>query len=274
MPTLVRNIHRGHAEAFVERLLETRKPATASNRYRGLQQFFNFLVDEGEIDQSPMERMKPLTVPEQPPPVLRETGFRALLAASSGRTFEDRRDTAIIRALIDTGARLSELTNLAYDRTDPDRSDASQLWVTRKGRRPRVLPVGVRPAQALDRYLRVRDRHALADLPWLWIGTKGAMTPSGIRQMIERRADQAGLAHVNPHRFRHTFAHQWLSSGGNEGDLMNLTGWKSRGMLQRYAAGSRSRWLKTRVALRSADGQPASARRYVAAWRIHTFGST
>jgi site-specific recombinase XerD len=134
MPTLVRNIHRGHAEAFVERLLETRKPATASNRHRGLQQFFNFLVGEGEIDQSPMERMKPLTVPEQPPPVLRETDYRALLAASSGRTFEDRRDTAIIRALIDTGARLSELTNLAYDRTDPDRSDvnldASQLWVT------------------------------------------------------------------------------------------------------------------------------------------------
>ncbi|MBA2632228.1 MAG: site-specific integrase, partial [Chloroflexi bacterium] len=46
----------------------------------------------------------------------------------------------------------------------------------------------------------------------------------------------AGMPKLHPHLFRHTFAHQWLSDGGTEGNLMRLAGWKSREMLSRYAA--------------------------------------
>jgi integrase len=62
------------------------------------------------------------------------------------------------------------------------------------------------------------------------------MTDSGIFQMIERRAEQAGLGHIHPHQFRHSFAHIWLVSGGGEQDLMQLAGWRSRTMLGRYGA--------------------------------------
>jgi integrase len=61
------------------------------------------------------------------------------------------------------------------------------------------------------------------------------MTESGISQMLRRRVKIAGVGHVHPHQFRHTFAHQWLAAGGTEGDLMELTGWRTRTMLQRYA---------------------------------------
>jgi integrase len=54
--------------------------------------------------------------------------------------------------------------------------------------------------------------------------------------MVNRRAERAGIGHVHPHQLRHTFAHRWLDSGGNEQDLMRLVGWKSRTMLGRYAA--------------------------------------
>jgi integrase len=53
--------------------------------------------------------------------------------------------------------------------------------------------------------------------------------------MLQRRAAEAGYdPDVHPHTFRHTFANHWLSNGGSEGDLMRLTGWKSRAMLDRY----------------------------------------
>jgi integrase len=62
------------------------------------------------------------------------------------------------------------------------------------------------------------------------------MTANGISQAVARRAAEAGLGALNVHRFRHTFAHQWLAQGGQEGDLMHLAGWRSRSMLSRYAA--------------------------------------
>ena len=105
MPTEVTSITREHVEAFMEHLLETRSPATASNRYRALKRFFGFLVEEGELTSSPMERMKPPMVPEVPPPVLTEDQLKALLKACAGKTFEDKRDTALVRCFIDTGGR-------------------------------------------------------------------------------------------------------------------------------------------------------------------------
>ena len=61
------------------------------------------------------------------------------------------------------------------------------------------------------------------------------MTPNGVYQVIRDRAEQAGLGHIKPHQFRHTYAHQWLANGGGESDLMRLTGWQSRStVLQRY----------------------------------------
>jgi site-specific recombinase XerD len=240
MPREAAAIRREHVEAYIGDLVERWKPATASNRYRALQQFFRFLVDEGEITDNPMARMRPPKVPESSPPVLSEDDLRALLNTSSGTGFEDRRDTAMLRVFIDTGARVAEVVGLRWLPEDPDHNDvdldSGVLRVTGKGRRVRLLPIGNKTVRALDRYLRVRARQSAASRPELWLGSRGPVTDSGIRQMVGRRAHQAGLGHVHPHQLRHTFAHQWLASGGSESNLMRLTGWRSRAMVQRYAA--------------------------------------
>jgi Phage integrase family len=91
--------------------------------------------------------------------------------------------------------------------------------------------------------------------PWRWIatcvpapatgsptwspcgsGSGDRFTISGLRDLLDRRARQAGIPDLHPHMFRHTFAHEWLSAGGTEVDLMRIAGWRSREMLARYGA--------------------------------------
>ncbi len=241
MPRDVADITREHVESFIAHLLERWKPATASVRHRALQQFFKWLGDEGELTNgNPMDKMKPPLVPEQPPDVLKEPELKSLLAACSGTEFDDRRDAAIMRCFVDTGARLAEIAGLRWNpandlENDVD-LDSGVLRVTGKGRRERVLPIGPKTVVALDRYLRKRAQHSRAAQHWLWLSKKSHLTTSGIRQIVIRRANKAGLGHVHPHQLRHSFAHHWLSEGGSEGDLMRITGWRSRSMLQRYGA--------------------------------------
>lgn len=233
MPTDPLHIKREHVEAFIADLLERWKPATAHNRYRALNSFFGWCVEEGEIRTSPMAHMKPPAIPEAPPAVLDENQQRRLLKACEGQDFTDRRDMAILRLLIDTGMRRAELAGLKVLDVD---FDANVALVLGKGRRPRSCPFGRKAAQALDRYIRARAQHRERDLPALWLGLRGPMTDSGIGQMLETRARMAGIEGVHAHLFRHSFAHSWLAQGGQEGDLMRLAGWRSRTMLSRYGA--------------------------------------
>lgn len=226
-------LQRSDLEEFLADQLERHRPTTAAVRFRSLQQFYRWAIDEELIEKTPMAGLRPPTIPEQPVAVLDETQLSRLLGCMNSRSFDDRRDTAIVRLFLDTGMRLSEMAGLTL--TDID-LDADVAIVLGKGRRPRACPFGDKTAQAIERYLRERSKHRLARSAQLWIGGRGHMTDNGIGQMLRRRAKQAGLDHLHPHMFRHTFAHRWLADGGQEQDLMRLAGWRSREMLARYGA--------------------------------------
>jgi integrase len=167
--------------------------------------------------------------------VLTETQLRTLLAGAKSNSFVDRRDNAIMRLLLDTGGRLSEVAGLRVDDLDFEHDVAHVLG---KGRRPRALPFGQQTGLALGRYLRARAKEKLAGRPELWLAEKnrGALSSNGIAQMLGRRGDAAGIPGLHAHQFRHTAAHEWLAANGSESDLMRLMGWKSPQMLRRYGA--------------------------------------
>jgi site-specific recombinase XerD len=242
MPSEVDAIRREHVESFIADQLERFKPGTAHNRYRGCQAFFRWALDEGLVKESPMARMKPPRLPEAPPAILREPELKALVGiCEADKTYAGVRDAALVRIFLDTGARRSEIANLRFSLTDDLANDVDLeqglIRVLGKGRRERVVPIGNRTIRALDRYLRLRSKHVEAPEPWLWLGTKGRLTDSGVAQAIRERGIAAGLGDkVHPHQLRHTYAHQMLAAGMQETDLMRVAGWRSRTMLQRYAA--------------------------------------
>jgi site-specific recombinase XerD len=210
-------------------------PATAMVRYKSLQQFFRHCVEEEELEVSPMAGMRAPKVEADPVPVVDDDVLKRLLKARAGTTLNDRRDTAILRVFMDTGCRLSEVTDLRQGDVD---NSLQKLTVRGKGNRVRVVQFGAKTSAAIDKYLRQVEREwpeRVGEEQWLWVGRQGRMSTSGITNVLHRMCDDAKVPRLHWHQMRHTMAHTWLAAGGTEGDLMSQAGWQSRSMLDRYA---------------------------------------
>ncbi|MFD2421867.1 hypothetical protein [Amycolatopsis pigmentata] len=77
-------VRRGHVRWFLVWIAETRSAATALNKFKGLQQFFRYLVGEGELSVSPMEGISQPAVPEKVVPVVEDGDLGRSLSACAG----------------------------------------------------------------------------------------------------------------------------------------------------------------------------------------------
>lgn len=229
----VDNLTRANIRDWLAELAAKHQPGTVRTRYRGLFRYCGWLLVEEEIDKHPMQGMSPPTAQAKPVPVLTDEELAALMKTCRGNTFENRRDEAIIRVLLDCGLRVSELCDMTIETVDLDNEMCS---VRGKGSKVRVVYFSTRTTAALDRYLRVRAKHRHAGLDAFWLTQRGALSADGARDRVRMRGDQAGIEGLHPHRFRHTFAHDFLMAGGQERDLKRLAGWTSDVMLERYGA--------------------------------------
>lgn len=235
MPCDVTAIRREHVESWIVAMQDAgHRPASVANRYRSLRVFMNWLVSEEEITRSPMEKMSSPTIPEIPVPLLPVEDVDRLLATCAGTTFDQRRDLALLRVLIDCGLRRTECADLRMADIDLDRN---QLWVEQgKGRRSRPVAIHSRTVKAIDRYLRLRPRHPHASEDWLWLGQRGRLTDTGVLQVVRRRGRQAGIPNLHPHQLRHLSAHNDADEGMTVPDMMMKFGWRDDSMARRYGA--------------------------------------
>ncbi|GAA2709650.1 hypothetical protein Apa02nite_081440 [Actinoplanes palleronii] len=228
-------VERGHVEEFQAWMVRTRSASTALNKHKGLQQFFKWLVEEEDLERSPLDRVKQPKTGQTLIPILGDDDTAKILTTCKGKDFLSLRDEAIIRVFYSTGARLSEVAGLQMSEVDLNNDT---LLFHGKGMKDRRVRLGSKAGRALSRYLRQRERRRVSGTPALWLPAKGEvpLAANGIKIMLRRRGEQAGVANVHAHRWRHNFAHEWKLAGGDTGDLMLVLGWSSDDMPRRYGA--------------------------------------
>lgn len=233
-PAVLDELSRAAIREWLAELTDRNAPGTVRTRWRGLYRFCGWLVADEILTTNPMLGMSIPAAPPTPVPVLSDDELTALIKACQGKRWYDRRDEALIRFLLDCGVRVAELCALTLADVDLDREMA---MVTGKGSKIRPVYFGARTARALDRWLRERRRHKHTSADALFLGERGPLTPDGVREIVKVRGRAAGIRdRLHPHRFRHTFAHDYLLNGGQGTDLKRLAGWSSDVMLERYGA--------------------------------------
>lgn len=140
------------------------------------------------------------------------------------------RDVAIVLTLLDSGARIGELSRFKLRDYDNGR-----LFIEHgKGDKQRFVVLGNRTRKALWRYLATRE-DALPTAALFATKTGEHMRIDNLRKMLYRLGRQAQVQGVHPHRFRHTFAITFLRNGGNVFVLKELLGHRSLKMVMTYA---------------------------------------
>ena len=193
---------KANAQAFVADLLDNgAAPKTASARLLGLRRFSAWLASRGRTrrrparwgSSSPRSTSKVIDA-------LTDEELADLFKACRGKRFTDRRDEAIVRLMAETGLRSGELIAMRLDDVNLGRG----LAVVRRGKggKGRVVPFGPQTGSAIDRYLRVRHTHRLADGDQLWLGADNWRPFSyfGLRHALQRRAELAGIKGDTPRR--------------------------------------------------------------------------
>jgi integrase/recombinase XerD len=141
------------------------------------------------------------------------------------------RNRALILMLVDTGLRASELCSIIMKNFDIERR---RILVVGKGSKERIVQFSPRTGQAVWRYLATRpEKPQPADHLFLTLDGH-EMDKDYLRHLLDTIGQRAKINNVHPHRFRHTFAIQYLRNGGDPFTLQMLLGHSTMEMVKRY----------------------------------------
>jgi integrase/recombinase XerD len=150
------------------------------------------------------------------------------------------RDRAVLLLLLDTGMRASELCGLNIQDVA---LETGQVRVVErhgapgpKGGAERYVVIGKSARRALWLYLAERPDSEIAGAPVFVTQAGRRFSRDTLRQMVHRLGERAGVKDCHPHRFRHTFAINYLRNGGDIFTLQLALGHKSLKMVKRYLA--------------------------------------
>jgi integrase/recombinase XerD len=199
------------------------------NAHIGLSALWTFAINEGYTTEHAVKKVE-LAPPDKRAIIpFSKSDVEKLLetALTDGR--DKKRNISIIKVLLDTGVRASELCGLTLNDVEGE-----YLRVFGKGSKERQVPISPIAMNAVVDYLN-NVRHADKRTAPLFLSETGVgLDRHALRLMLNRLSERSGVRNVYPHKFRHTFAVNYLLNGGDPYSLQMILGHSTMDMVKRY----------------------------------------
>jgi tyrosine recombinase XerC len=191
-----------------------------------LRTFYDYFLRQGAIDVNPVRQVRTPRLDKKLPSFLDEEEVRRLLETTTGDSFTDRRDRALLETLYGGGLRVSEATGLDLADLQLDQGFA---LIRGKGGKERLSPLGSGAAKCIEEYLperAVRIEKLMSGVDALFINKNGTrLNVRSVRRILNVRVSVAGLRKaVTPHTLRHSFATHLLNRGADLRAVQELLG--------------------------------------------------
>ena len=174
---------------------------------------FGWLHREGLIKSNPCANLAPIRKKKEVRKPFSDVEIEKLKEAC-----DNLRNKAIISFLLCTGCRISETCDLNVDDIDFQNMECTVLG---KGNKERTVYLDEVAALYLEQYLQKRKYKGGP----LFLGRKSIrLQPGGVRCMLNKIAERAGVENVHPHRFRRTLATNLIGRGMTIQEVARILG--------------------------------------------------
>lgn len=189
--------------------------STLNQRKSIIRSFFQWLFQEGYIDEDPSIRIHPERCSREP-----EDVFTDFQVETMRKAVETKRDLAILDLLLSSGMRISELLSINISDVN---FDNRSIVVLGKGCKYRTVYFDARALSSIIDYLSCRDDTNTA----LFVSLRAPhnrLSCSACRSMMSKLSEATGISGIHPHRFRHTMATTAVSKGCDIYTVQKLLG--------------------------------------------------
>lgn len=205
------------------------KKSSIARKVSTLRSFYKYLVKERLVPSNPAKAVSTPKVEKLLPTALTvDEAFRLMEAPAEKKGLRDR---AILELLYSSGVRVGELVGVNVNQLE---QDLGIVKVMGKGRKERIVPVGLKAIEALKAYLQ--ERGDVSEEEPLFVNSRGGrLTARSVGRLVKKYTKRSGIFRkVSPHSLRHTFATHLLDAGADIREIQEMLGHASLSTTQRY----------------------------------------